>query len=127
VFVEIDSFAQGSEGLGILQYRVPFVRLAVGCLTYVFRRNSQDVLIGFNSKRVFNSISSAPSVGFFYSFVPDLNELRQNVTFNLSSLTALNLAIATHAGSQYAVGVFAAIPAPTITATVTATLNIQQA
>lgn len=126
VFVEIDSFAQGSEGLGILQYRVPFVRLAVGCLTYGFRGVSQDHLIGFDQKVKFNSVSTSPVATLSYAFVPNLAGLRQLVVFD-TTLAGLNLQIASHAGSQYAVAIFIerALNVPQNTG-VTATINIEK-
>lgn len=124
VYVQVDGYAQGSEGLGVLQYIVPSVRLSVDCLTYNFRGSTQDQYIAFRRKTSWQSVTVASSAAnLWYAFIPDLNALRQETIYNISSLSTLNTLINSHAGTDYAVAIFAAYTGTNTTATIT--INLQ--
>jgi hypothetical protein len=125
IYFEVGGFSQGSEGIGILQYIVPFVRLTVGCLTYNFRGITQDTLIGFRRKTVWNSVPVSPvnSATITFEFIPNLTAMIQPITYNITSFAALNAAIAAHTGVEYAIGVYANYVGTNTTTTATFNFN----
>lgn len=125
IYVEVSGYSQGSEGLCILQYVVPFVRMSVGCLTYNFRGITQDHFIAFRKKTAWQSVSLSPasSATLTYAFIADLNALRGEVVYGITSLAQLNLAIASHTATEYAVAIYASYTG--VNVTTTATINLQ--
>jgi len=109
IYVEAESYAQGQEGLAVLSYVVPRVRISAGCLTYQFRVISQDVFIGFINKTTFsNATVAAVGAGTLsYQLISNLGGMVSAVDYNVSSLASLNTAInLLPIGTIYAVGVY---------------------
>lgn len=113
VRIEVDGYAQGSEGGLLLRFSSPTFYLQVGCLAYEFGGISQDVVLFLRDKSAINSLVATNSSQFVYQFIPSLAALLDTVPlFSSPNLAALNAAITAHFATgpvekDYAVAVFA--------------------